>query len=243
MKNTGYRFTRISRFAIAVLLSVATMSIAAGQGLVDEPGVRRNQPQPPAPVVPTTRTIEVNDDDREVLIRIEPNGRLFVRLTQTYNDMERAARAAPELAGAIEGFPTRSGTTKVEMSLRLTSEYYASDEQDLEQAHPDVFSIYKQYLREANNQRVRSPGGAGNVAGNPGRRNNVRGPDNRGAGLGRPGFNPPQNPQRRRSPQIGIGGGVAPNLIGDEDDRRPVQNQPPVQNPQEDRPRIRDSGG
>lgn len=91
-------------------------------------------------------TTTVMTEGDQVLKLEETSDGIFLEIGKSYTrkDIEQLKSTHPELAKALEAFPTVADGNEVELSVRAVKKYEAVNEEDLKEEHPEA---YEQYLK------------------------------------------------------------------------------------------------
>ncbi|MDP1563358.1 MAG: hypothetical protein Q8M16_18405 [Pirellulaceae bacterium] len=90
-------------------------------------------------------TTVMTEGDQQLKMEETSDG-IFLEIGKSYTrkDVEQLKSTHPELAKALEAFPTVADGNDVELSVRAVKKYEAVNEEDLKEEHPEA---YEQYLK------------------------------------------------------------------------------------------------
>ncbi|MBL8888986.1 MAG: hypothetical protein JNL67_03340 [Planctomycetaceae bacterium] len=93
-------------------------------------------------------TTVMKEGDQEVKLEETPDG-IFIEIGRSYtrNDVDQLKSSHPELAKALEAFPTIADGNEVELSVRAVKKYEAVNEDDLKEEHPEAYEQYQRLVQ------------------------------------------------------------------------------------------------
>lgn len=93
-------------------------------------------------------TTVMKEGDQEVKLEETPDG-IFLEIGRSYTrkDVDQLKSSHPELAKALEAFPTIADGNEVELSVRAVKKYEAVNEDDLKEEHPEAFEQYQRLVQ------------------------------------------------------------------------------------------------
>lgn len=93
-------------------------------------------------------TTVMKEGDQEIKLEETPDG-IFLEIGRSYTrkDVEQLKSSHPELAKALEAFPTVADGNDVELSVRAVKKYEAINADDLKEEHPEVFEQYQKLVK------------------------------------------------------------------------------------------------
>ncbi len=93
-------------------------------------------------------TTQVKEADLEIKIEETPDG-IFMEIGRSYtrDDLDQLRSSHPELATALEAFPTAADGYDVQLSVRAVKKYEAINEEDLKEEHPEAYEQYERIAK------------------------------------------------------------------------------------------------
>jgi hypothetical protein len=93
-------------------------------------------------------TTVMKEGDQEIKLEETPDG-IFLEIGRSYTrkDVDELKTTHPELAKALEAFPTIADGNDVELSVRAVKKYEAVNEEDLKEEHPEAYEHYQKLVK------------------------------------------------------------------------------------------------
>ncbi len=88
-------------------------------------------------------TSVLKERHQEIKLEETPDG-IFLEIGRWYSrdDVEQLRPTNPELAKALEAFPSSADGASVELSVRVAQKYEAVNDEDLREEHPEAYETY-----------------------------------------------------------------------------------------------------
>ena len=97
------------------------------------------------------KTTRVNDNGKKMEIVEDPASGITCKVTKNYgpNDLAKLEDEQPELFMHLSAIPKTVGESQVEINVGVTTTYTATDKDELETKHPEVYKLYAKYTKES----------------------------------------------------------------------------------------------